>query len=273
MQSFTWTGERLVSAIEDETATEHLHRYGFAMNYCIGKAVVDIACGEGYGSALLSKVAASVIGIDIDRDVVNHATQKYKRSNLSYLQGSADTIPLADASADVVVSYETIEHHDKHTEMLSEIKRILKPGGLLIISTPDKKYYTDERNFKNAFHIKELTKQEFCDLLNKYFRNNQLFYQKICYGSVIVPEQKTEVTFELLSGNYESINDFDLKPLYNIAVCSDAELPKPAAGFFNGESNMNNRVNAVYDSASYRLGYTLLGPLRFFKTILGIKNK
>lgn len=269
MNSYNWTGERLVTAIEDETATEHLHRYGFVLNYCKGKIVVDIACGEGYGSALIADIAQQVTGIDIDQDVVKFAQSKYQKNNLRYLQGSADNIPLADASVDIVVSFETIEHHDKHDEMLAEIKRILKPDGIVIISTPDKRYYSDERNFSNHFHVKELTRKEFGDLLDRYFKNTQILFQRISYGSLIIPEEGEMQKFDLLSGNYTEIKKMELKPFYNISISSDGVLPPVNAGFFDGSANLQSKIDAVYSSASYRIGYSILQPFRKLKSIFG----
>lgn len=273
MQSYTWTGERLVTEIRDETATEHLHRYGFSLNYCRDKTVVDIACGEGYGSHILSSVAFNVTGIDIDADVVAYASKKYRKNNLRYLQGSAARIPLDDHVADVVVSFETIEHHDQHEQMLSEIKRILKPGGLLIISTPDRKYYSDERNFKNQFHVKELTHDEFASLLRNYFGNISMLLQRIYHGSLIIPEEKTPVLFSTLTGDYNGIQAFPFRPLYNIALCSDAALPVIEAGFFDGTADMSAKLLAVYNSSSYKLGYRLLQPLRIISGMLRGRKK
>lgn len=173
----TWTGERLETFIKSRDAIEHLHRYSLALEYIKGKVVVDIASGEGYGSNLMSKVANHVYGVDIDNAAIENAKNKYIKNNLEFLNGSADNIPIASNSVDVVVSFETIEHHDKHDEMMLEIKRILKEDGLLIMSSPDKKFYSDTRNYKNEFHVKELYKDEFNNLIAKYFNNHQLLNQ------------------------------------------------------------------------------------------------
>ncbi len=133
-----WTGERLETFVLNETTVEHLHRYGIVMPFIEDKTVLDIACGEGYGSKLLSSKALKVIGVDIDLETIEKASKKYGSSNLTFIQGSADKIPVKDGSIDTVVSFETIEHHDKHNEMMNEIKRVLKPGGILIISSPEK---------------------------------------------------------------------------------------------------------------------------------------
>ena len=109
-----WSGERLETFVYGEFVSEHLHRYCLANLYVTDKVVLDIASGEGYGSNLLSSSAKEVIGVDIDQEAVENAKQKYKKSNLNFKTGSADKIPVADNSIDVLVSFETIEHHDKH---------------------------------------------------------------------------------------------------------------------------------------------------------------
>ncbi len=97
--------------------------------------------------------------------------------NIEFNLGSTDAIPLEDGSVDVVVSFETIEHHDKHDLMMKEISRVLKKDGVLLISSPEKSIYS-ERDPNNPYHIKEITLVEFRDLLNKNFKNVKLFNQR-----------------------------------------------------------------------------------------------
>ena len=106
---------------------EHFHRYYFVINQInLGdKIVLDLASGEGYGSDLLANYAKQIFGVDIDVETITHAKSKYIRNNLTFLIGEASHIPLPDNSIDVFVSFETIEHHDKHIEMLNEVKRVL----------------------------------------------------------------------------------------------------------------------------------------------------
>ncbi len=257
-----WTGERLVTSVEDETATEHLHRYMLAMKYCHGLVVVDIACGEGYGSAFLASVASSVIGVDIDSEAVKFASKKYIKSNLEYIVGTCSAIPVDSGSVDVLVSFETLEHHDQHVEMMLEVKRVLKPNGLLIISSPDKTYYSDQRNFKNAFHVKELTSHQFEDLLRSHFKNTFFANQRVMYGSLVIPNVNTNVQFELYGGDYSKMNILSIEPFYNIAFASDGLLPEMGSSFFNGDQIILDRMNSIYNSRSYKLGYFLLSPLR-----------
>jgi len=264
-----WTGERLITSIADETATEHLHRYQVAMGFCQNKVIVDIASGEGYGSNFLASVATKVIGVDIDPYSVEFASNKYNKSNLSFQVGNCASIPVESNTVDVVVSFETLEHHDQHEEMMLEIKRVLKPGGLLIISSPDKTYYSDKRNFKNSFHVKELTKKQFSDLLNRHFKNSLIANQKIMYGSFIVPDEDFNTSFYLYEGDYAAMNSLTIEPLYNFALASDDELPLLSSSFFNGDQILVNRTKSILNSQSYKLGYLLLSPFRVLKRWIG----
>ena len=124
----TWTGERLETFIQNENTNEHLHRYAQCLELVTGKVILDIACGEGYGSNLLADEAVNVTGVDIDGETITKAAAKYKKNNLNFLKGTADKIPCSDGVFDVVVSFETIEHHNKHDEMMLEVRRVLKPG-------------------------------------------------------------------------------------------------------------------------------------------------
>jgi ubiquinone/menaquinone biosynthesis C-methylase UbiE len=122
--------------VDGQIEIEHFHRYFLARDLCRGKVVLDIASGEGYGSALLSQVARSVIGVEFSSDVVAHASAAYARPNLRFVVGDARAIPLQTASVDIVESFETIEHIYEQEDFLSEARRVLRPGGILVMSTP-----------------------------------------------------------------------------------------------------------------------------------------
>jgi ubiquinone/menaquinone biosynthesis C-methylase UbiE len=271
-QQLKWTGERLVTSIEDETATEHLHRYKIAMDLCKGKSVIDIACGEGYGSSFLADVASSVIGVDIDPEAVSFAAAKYKKKNLEYRVGNCAAIPAENESVDVLVSFETIEHHDQHDEMMREVKRVLKPGGLLIISTPDRVQYSDMRNFKNSFHVKELTEEEFEILLKKYFKNLEWAYQRIMYGSFILKGKGGTGEFNLYQGDYSKLSGFQMAPFYHFVLASDNAIPEITPSFFNGDQILRDRMSGIVNSFPYRLGNFLLRPVRGVARVLGLKK-
>lgn len=215
-----FTGERYIPGIGGNIALEHEHRYRFCLDLVRGRRVLDIACGEGYGSDLLASVAESVHGVDIDQETVRHASGNYKRENLVFSAGSCTSIPLPDRSVDVVVSFETIEHHDKHEEMMIEIRRVLIPGGALIISSPDKRVYSDQRNFKNHFHVKELYADEFGALLKSHYQNVQMFGQRIVYGSALFLQEGVGRVRSFGIGKENAVSGiFD--PVYQVAVASD----------------------------------------------------
>ena len=152
-----WTGERLVPALRGDIALEHLHRYAIATALAAGLDVLDIASGEGYGSQLLASRSRSVVGVDIAPEAVRHAQAKYSRANLSFLEGSCTAIPLPDASVDVVVSFETIEHIQEHEQFLAEVLRVLRKDGQLLISTPERSNYDATLASTNPFMDKAAT--------------------------------------------------------------------------------------------------------------------
>ncbi len=221
-----FTGERLVTEIYEYWTIEHLHRYAIALNLVTNKKVIDIASGEGYGANLLSNIARQVIGVDISSEAIDHANKKYKKSNLSFIQGAATQIPVEDNSLDVVISFETIEHHSEHDKMLQEIKRVLKIDGILIISSPDKRNYSDIPKYKNPFHIKELYDYEFYGLINTYFSNVLELNQKTIFGSIIGVAKAVDRGFIEFSGSFSNVtqNKAVQSPIYNICIASNSPL-------------------------------------------------
>ncbi len=226
-----WTGERYLPELKGNIQLEHLHRYALAYEYVKDKKVLDMACGEGYGSMLLSCAASHVTGVDISEEVVEFAKNKYQKDNLEFKTGECAKIPMEDSSVDVVVSFETIEHHDQHEVMMKEIKRVLKKDGILIISSPDKHEYSDIPLQNNPFHKKELYHDEFKSLLENYFNNIAIYGQRIIYGSSIFPEKDKSqtVTYDMEKVTQNSIEQSRsigmARPLYFVAFASDATLP------------------------------------------------
>ena len=180
-----WTGERFLPWHEDAAlAVEHLHRYVYASRLAQGKCVLDIGSGEGYGSAILAAHAASVIGVDLDAAAVAHARRKYGNANLDFLMASAPELPFP-RRFDLAVCFEVLEHLENQTELVAEIRRVLTPEGLLIVSTPDKRAYAAETGFDNPFHVHELYLEEFEELLRDQFPQVRMLGQELRYGSRI----------------------------------------------------------------------------------------
>jgi SAM-dependent methyltransferase len=235
------TGERFLPEMQGTIALEHLHRYAMAKDFAAGKVVLDIACGEGYGSAVLAGAAARVYGVDIAPDAIAHAKAKYQRPNVEFLTGRCADIPLADGAVDLVVSFETIEHHTEHKEMFAEIKRVLRPGGLMIMSSPDKLEYTERANHANAYHVKELYAEEFQQLVERYFTHVAILGQRVLYASAILPSGRPGESIHYHREHGAGIQSAHglMRPCYQVAVASDAAMPSLAGSLFEeiGESD------------------------------------
>ncbi len=219
-----FTGERFIPGIEDvKLETEHYQRYLSVRNLVSGKTVLDAACGEGYGSNILADAALQVYGIDIDEDTVSRAREKYgsKKDNLIYQVGSIASLFLEDSSVDVVVSFETIEHVDGEIQesFLKEIKRVLKPDGVLIMSTPNKEIYSDRYQYQNEFHIKEFYYEEFVDFLKQEFNNIRFYAQSFQIVSLISDLRHTDNMFHHFGEEADAV-----EAKYYIAIASNGNI-------------------------------------------------
>ena len=223
-----FTGERLTTAYGGQTEIEHLHRYLVAREWCRDKDVLDVASGEGYGTALLAQVARSAVGVEIAPEAVDHAREAYKTNNLSFVVGDARSLPSPDATFDVVTSFETIEHFAEQQRFLSEIRRVLRPGGLLIISTPDRDNYSPTESPANPFHVRELTREEFDALLRSYFAEVSVLLQRPMFGSVLLPNganKAAPLCFER-RGDEHFEGSLNLpRPQYVVAFASGNTIP------------------------------------------------
>jgi SAM-dependent methyltransferase len=222
------TGERIVPWARDaQVIYEHYHRYLWARPLVAGRRVLDLGSGEGYGAALLAQTASTVTGIDIDAKTVEHARANYP--GVDFRAGSAtDLSAFADDAFEAVVAFEMIEHVAEQEQVLAEIARVLAPGGLLVMSTPERQAYSDDRDFHNPFHARELTQAEFGELLGRHFRAVSLFAQRAIAGSRI--DALGQAGWEHVSLAIERAGD-DWReagvpePLYLVAVASDGDLP------------------------------------------------
>lgn len=181
-----FTGERFTPECAAGIWYEHWHRYVLVRDWVAGKVVLDAACGEGYGSAFLATVAGKVTGIDVSAEAVEHARFKYgNASNLDYQQASVTAIPMGDASVDVIVSFETIEHLEQQESMLAEFRRVLRPDGFLVLSAPNRPVYSDEQNYRNEYHVREHDRAELNALLSTRFAKMSWFGQRLQFNSAI----------------------------------------------------------------------------------------
>jgi len=236
------TGERFLPWANDPVcAYEHLHRYAYISRYVKGKKVLDLASGEGYGTAMLAQAASLAIGIDIDKKTVIHANNKYPAENLRFILGSITDIPLT-IRFDVIVCFEAIEHIHAHKKLLGEVKRLLAPDGLFIVSTPNKSAYRVQES-RNPFHVKELDFTEFETLLNNNFGQVRFFGQRVYCGSSLWPcETKQPGTvpdvFVDRSADEFVVSESEQRiPLYYIGIASETALPDFPSEFLLDSSN------------------------------------
>lgn len=238
----TFTGERFIPSITGEIRLEHLHRYFLSCAVTTDKSVLDLACGEGYGSAMLGAVASSVVGIDLSQEAIDHARATYCHShNVRFECGNATRTSLPDLSFDVVVSFETIEHLTEQAEILAEIRRVLKPDGILIISSPNRPVYSDGRDYKNEFHLKELDFPEFDALLRTQFGQIEYYGQRLAMGTVIQPLSQNLPSYAAFSDDGKEVQQrtFSMRdPMYFVAVCGSEgqRLPRLDASIFLPDS-------------------------------------
>ena len=228
-------GERYVPGVPGEIAYEHWHRYAFARRFAAGKRVLDAACGEGYGAAQLATVAATTIGVDIDPATVAHAWARYgDRARLRFEEASVTALPFADASFDIVVSFETIEHlaAGDQPRMLAEFGRVLAPGGVLVLSSPNKRIYSDERDSRNPFHLHELYRDELARLLDPVFPSRRWFHQQPLYASALWSEAPpgSVDACEAWSGSPDAVAPIAVSDgLYFVVIAAAAPASLPAA--------------------------------------------
>lgn len=168
--------ERLdIERADGPWAAEHLARYHFAAPFCREKIVLDIASGTGYGSRfLLQHGAAKIIPADIDPAALEHTLLQlsdFSPERVEPVQVGEDVIPLADDAVDVIVCMETIEHVKNDKNFVKELNRVLKPGGVLLISTPNA-LVTNPKGGKplNPFHLREYAPNDLKELLSPFFQ-------------------------------------------------------------------------------------------------------
>lgn len=177
------TGEQFIPDISsDRLKKEHFLRYDFVKKYCADKDVLDVACGTGYGSNEISKVAKSVVGVDLSENAIQYARTHYNSDNLRYVVDDVTNLQnIGENKFDVVLSFETIEHLDKEERVsyFKNLHNLLKTNGVLIISTPNKKITSPfSEKPLNKFHTLEFTKESLVKEVSSHFEVSELCGQR-----------------------------------------------------------------------------------------------
>jgi len=174
-----YTGERMIPGeASEESECEHLSRYLFALPIVNGLRVLDVGCGDGYGSALMAESASGVVGIDVSSAAIERAAKKYGNPILTFKTMDARVISFDSSSFDAAVCFEVFEHINTPRNMVEGVKRVLTGKGIFIISTPNGALITS--GIPNPYHEKEYTIDEFNAILTKYFPEDKFAYER--YG-------------------------------------------------------------------------------------------
>ena len=144
-----------------------------------GDVCLDAASGSGYGTVMLAEKAREVTGLEIDDHALEYARSHFQRKNITYKKADlTQKFDLPDSYFDAAVSIETLEHITEHDTILSEFHRVLKPGGILIVSTVEHHVYSELGGIHNKHHIGEMTKKELLEAISKYFKLEDIYGQQ-----------------------------------------------------------------------------------------------
>lgn len=160
------TGERTVPGVSHENYWFRRHEaaYYALLPYCAGATVLEAGCGEGYGAALIGTVAERVIALDYDAPTTVHVARRYPE--LGVARGNLAFLPISTGGVDVVANFQVIEHLWDQAAFLAECLRVLRPGGRLLVTTPNRLTFTPDSGVPlNPYHTRELAPSELDELL------------------------------------------------------------------------------------------------------------
>jgi 2-polyprenyl-3-methyl-5-hydroxy-6-metoxy-1,4-benzoquinol methylase len=174
------TGERILTEkVSPLFIARHLCAYKFAEKYAAQKTVLDLGCGEGYGSAYLAGFAKKVIAVDYSEEAIDYAKKKYVKNNLEFIALDVKDLAGSSLAADVVCSFQVIEHISDPGSYLEGVKKVMAPEGVFICSTCNMLDASPGSSVPlNKFHVKEYLWFEFQELFSGYFKKVQLFALK-----------------------------------------------------------------------------------------------
>lgn len=235
-----FTGEKVIEGSTPKRIwLDHVARYKLASRYVGGKEVLDISCGTGYGSRILCDSGATkVVGVDISSETVDFAQTHYQIMGLEFKVGNILDINFSKNYFDVVTCFETIEHVQNQEKAFTELHRVLKPKGLLIISSPNRKLTSPGKSINdhpdNPFHTKEYSTGEFISVLENYFEILGVYGQRPISKLFLLPfferiiKRILPMIYDPGKGNAELEKVSSKKEYrYVIAICRKSKSNKP----------------------------------------------
>lgn len=226
-----------------------LYAYDFAIPYITGKKVVDIGCGFGYGTSLMAAYADHITGVDYDAATIEANKIRYQHiHNISFVQSSVPPVAFADSSIDVVTAFQFIEHIEKRREFIKDVLRVLRPGGIFLLTTPNAR----KSLARNPFHVHEYTFDEMMSELrslgakfelkglqgeekvNKYYQENSKWVSSILKFDVFDLHKKLPA--QLLTVPYNWITSIMRK---NLMEKVDNTLDITTKDFFLQENDLD----------------------------------
>ena len=247
------TGERYVhNEIIDQNAAEHIHRYQLASRFSGNKRILDIGCGSGYGSQLL-KNCLSYTGIDISAEAIQHCKDSFGGPNIAFQVSDATKLEIPQERFDLITCFEVLEHVVHPGLIVQHAARLLKEDGLFISSTPDKTIYNSHRSEPNEFHVHEMEKHEYKEMLNANFNHTVLFAQNFVQCSFIYdPSSATNSWTEIGTEGFLK-PETDPLPIYWIAISSNVRIPKfDLNSLFRSSFSRNLGGELVYMVEAYK---------------------
>jgi SAM-dependent methyltransferase len=258
------TGERFIPEVMGGLLieAEHVIRYALAARMCAGQEVLDAGCGVGWGTRLLlDSGAAGVSSIDIDLEAVEDARRRAPEAEIR--QGDLAELPWPDQTFDLVVCFEALEHVHQQDQVLDELARVLRPAGILMVSSPNPRVYPAG----NPFHVHELTPEELQAAVQSRLTHVSLLHQHEQMASVLVPPGALEgdhpgpavtelrVVHRLTAGSdpYSLVvaSRAALPPLPVIIGCAPSVAQQLVADRTQALNGMLEHVRLLQDGARY----------------------
>jgi SAM-dependent methyltransferase len=204
--------------------SEHIARYGFASQLAAGAAVLDAGCGTGYGTAILAAAGPSrLLAVDVAEEAVER-TRAVVEGRAEVAVADLRSLPFEDDAVDLVVCFEVIEHLERREAALAELVRVLRPGGTLVISSPNPREYLAG----NEFHVHEYPPEELEQELREHFANVRLHSQSAWLASRV--DGAGDGVVDVVDG-YTPTRE----GTFTLAVASDRTLPEMHARIVLGD--------------------------------------